>query len=123
MNPWIYRRETAATARALDSETVKRIQWLFERVCRHGYGAEQSLREAVQVGATRMAEAGATHAAIRSAVVACVLGPVLNIPRTSFVTTESRVVSVRRRMTAWVDAVHAVPEGQSQDALDDRKTV
>jgi hypothetical protein len=112
MNPWIHRRETAATDCALDSETVKRIQWLFERVCRHGYGAEQSLREAVQVGAARMAEAGATHAAIRSAVIASVHGQAHDAPSTSLAATESRVMSVQRRMTGWVDAVHAVPEGE-----------
>ena len=111
MNPWVQRRELHATDRTLDTATVRRIQWLFERVCRHGYGAEQSLREAVQVGATRMAEAGATHAAIRSAVVACVYGQARTVvPSTSFVAAEARIASIQQRMTSWVDAVHAVPE-------------
>ena len=111
MNPWISRNETAATEHALDSGTVRRIQWLFERVCRHGYGAEHSLQVAVQIGATRMAEAGATRDAIRSAVDACVRAGAPGMrPAQTILTAEARVSSVRQRMTAWVDAVHAVPE-------------
>ena len=111
MNPWISRHETAATERTLDSGTARRIQWLFERVCRHGYGAEHSLQVAVQVGATRMAEAGATREAIRLAVVACVQGGASGArPARRVLNAEARVSSIRQRMTDWVDAVHAVPE-------------
>jgi hypothetical protein len=106
MNPWISRSEAQATARTLDGATVKRIQWLFDRVCRHGYGAEHSLRLAVQLGAARMVEAGATRDAIRTAIVACVHGQSPeDAPRTMFIAAESRVVSIRRRMTAWADAI------------------
>ncbi|MGH7638109.1 MAG: hypothetical protein ACREOK_10705 [Gemmatimonadaceae bacterium] len=111
MNPWILRAEAPATCRTLDSATVKRIQWLFDRVCRHGYGAEHSLKTAVQIGATRMAEAGATRDAIRSAIVGCVHGPAPDDPRpTTHMAGESRVVSIRKRMTGWADtAVSNVP--------------
>ena len=108
MKSWRLREEAPATANALDTATLKRIQWLFERVCRHGYGAESSLKAAVQGGATRMSQAGATRAAIRSAIAACVHGEALEEPaRTTFMRTESRVVSIRKRMTGWADA--AVP--------------
>ena len=105
MNPRILRAEAPATSSTLDSATVKRIQWLFDRVCRHGYGAEHSLKVAVQIGATRMAEAGATRDAIRSAIAACVHVPAPDDPRpTTFMAGESRVVSIRRRMIGWADA-------------------
>lgn len=108
MNAWRLREEAPATASALDTATLKRIQWLFERVCRHGYGAESSLKSAVQGGATRMLQAGATRDAIRSAITACVHGEAPAAPaRTMFMQTESRVVSIRKRMTGWADA--AVP--------------
>ena len=116
MNPWILRAEAPATSRTLDSATVKRIQWLFDRVCRHGYGAEHSLKVAVELGATRMAEAGATRDAIRSAIVACVHVPAADDPRpTTHLAGESRVVSIRKRMTGWADAAvknaSAAPKG------------
>ena len=105
MNPWIARTETQATALALDSATLKRIEWLFERVCRHGYGAESSLKTAVQMGAARMSKAGATRESIRSAIAACAQGKAPDEPRrTMFMAAESRVVSIRRRMTGWADA-------------------
>jgi hypothetical protein len=98
--------EAPATTSSLDSATIKRIQWLFERVCRHGYGAESSLKSAVQGGATRMRHAGATPAAVRRAIAACVHGPPDKDPsRTTFLASESRVVSVRARMAGWADAV------------------
>lgn len=111
MNPWILRAEAAATSRTLDSATAKRIQWLFDRVCRHGYGAEHSLKAAVQIGATRMSQAGATRDAIRSAIVACVHVPAADDPRpTTYLAGESRVVSIRKRMSGWADAaVSKVP--------------
>lgn len=106
MQHWRSRAEASATTSSLDTATVKRIQWLFERVCRHGYGAESSLKSAVQGGATQMCRAGATRDAIRSAIGACVLGQASEDPsRTTFLATESRVVSIRKRMTAWADAV------------------
>lgn len=105
MNPWILRAEAPATSSTLDSATVKRIQWLFDRVCRHGYGAEHSLKAAVQVGATRMAQAGATRDSVRSAIVACVQVAAPDDPRpTTRLAGESRVVSIRKRMTGWADA-------------------
>lgn len=111
MNPWILRAEAPATSRTLDSATVKRVQWLFDRVCRHGYGAEHSLKAAVEIGARRMAEAGATRDAIRSAIVACVHVLAPDDPRpTRYMAGESRVVSIRKRMTGWADAaVNNVP--------------
>lgn len=111
MNPWISRGETTATPLTLDSATARRIEWLFERVCRHGYGAEHSLRLAVQLGAIRMAEAGATRDAIRAAIVACVHGQMpADAVQTVFVPAEFRVVSIRKRVTAWADA--AFPPSQ-----------
>jgi hypothetical protein len=105
MQSWRSRAEAPATASSLDSATIKRIQWLFERACRHGYGAESSLKSAVQGGATRMRSAGATRDAVRSAIAACVQGPVDEDPsRTTFLATESRVVSVRTRMAEWANA-------------------
>lgn len=105
MNPWILRAESPATSRTLDSATIKRIQWLFDRVCRHGYGAEHSLKVAVQIGVRRMAEAGATRDAIRSAIGACVHVPAADDPRpTTYMAGESRVVSIRKRMIGWADA-------------------
>lgn len=106
MNPWILRAEAQATPRTLDTATLKRIQWLFERVCRHGYGAESSLKAAVEGGATRMSQAGATRDAIRAAIAASVQGQTLDDPaKTTFIATESRVVSIRKRMAGWADAV------------------
>ena len=106
MQSWRSRAEAPATTSSLDTASIKRIQWLFERVCRHGYGAEPSLKSAVQGGATRMRRAGASRDAIRSAIVACVQGQAPDDPsRTTFLATESRVVSIRRRMTGWADAV------------------
>jgi hypothetical protein len=107
MTSWRLREEAPATASALDTATLKRIQWLFERVCRHGYGAESSLKSAVQGGATRMSRAGATREAIRTAIAGSVHGSPEEPARTTFIATESRVVSIRRRMTGWADA--AVP--------------
>ena len=106
MNPWILRAEAQATPRTLDTATLKRIQWLFERVCRHGYGAESSLKAAVEGGATRMSQAGATRDAIRAAIAASVQGQTLDDPaKTTFIAIESRVVSIRKRMAGWADAV------------------
>lgn len=106
MNNWLSRVESAATAHALDAVTIERIRWLFERVCRHGYGAESSLRVAVQVGAMRMAQAGATRGAIERAIVECVRhGTTALSFGTSFLAAESRVDLLRGRMTAWADAV------------------
>jgi hypothetical protein len=102
------RLRTNATAIALDSATLKRIQWLFERVCRHGYGAESSLKCAVQAGATRMSQAGATPTAIRRAIAASVQGHAFDDPaRTTFIAAELRVVSIQNRMMAWADAARA----------------
>lgn len=106
MQSWRSRAEAPATTSSLDTATIRRIQWLFERVCRHGYGAESSLKSAVQGGATRMRSAGASRDAIRSAVTACVQGEAAEDPsRTTFLATESRVVSIRKRMAGWADAV------------------
>ena len=106
MQSWRSRAEAPATTSSLDTATVKRIQWLFERVCRHGYGAESSLKSAVQGGATRMCRAGATRDAIRSAIAACVQAEAAEDPsRTTFLATDSRVVSIQRRMAGWADAV------------------
>lgn len=96
----------AAAALTLDAVTIARIQWLFERVCRHGYGAEPSLRVAVQVGAMRMVKAGATRAAIRSAFVECVKQePSAASLGVAFATAEARVDSLRVRMAVWADDV------------------
>lgn len=108
MQSWRLRAEAPATTSSLDTATIKRIQWLFERVCRHGYGAESSLKSAVQGGASRMCRAGATRDAVRSAIAACVQGQAPeDLSRTTFMATESRVVSIRKRMTGWADAVVA----------------
>lgn len=108
MHSWRSRTEAPATARTLDTATLKRIQWLFERVCRHGYGAERSLKSAVQIGATRMSEAGATREAIRSALNACLQGQTTEeLGRTTFLGTESRLVSIRKRVASWADAAVA----------------
>lgn len=110
MRHWRSRAEATATATTLDTATLKRIQWLFERVCRHGYGAESSLKSAVQGGAARMSRAGATRDAIRTAIAACVRGQAIEDPsRTTFMATESRVVSIQKRMTGWAEA--AIPGG------------
>lgn len=108
MHPWKLRADAPATARSLDTATLKRIQWLFDRVCRHGYGAEPSLKCAVQAGAARMVEAGATRSAIRHAIATSVQGDFSeDLSRTTFVAMESRVVSIRRRMMGWADAALA----------------
>lgn len=118
MHSWRLRTEAPASAVALDTASVKRIQWLFERVCRHGYGAESSLKCAVQAGASRMTAAGATRSAIRSAIEATVEArdpdAHADPSRTTFMTAESRVCSIRTRMAAWADAIAPDgPAGQS----------
>lgn len=117
MHPWRLRAEAPATASTLDTATLKRIQWLFERVCRHGYGAESSLKCAVQEGATRMLQAGATRNAIRAAIAGCVHAETPQEPaRTTFLNAEPRVVSIRKRMTGWADAMspkNSVPPAMS----------
>lgn len=112
MNPWFSQGEVSASAHSLDPVTVERVQWLFERVCRHGYGAEPSLRVAVQVGAMRMAQAGATREAIRSAILRCVQHGTTAVSfGTGFLAAEARVDSIRSRMTAWADAVAIMSPG------------
>lgn len=106
MTHWLSRGETAATAHALDSVTSERVQWLFERVCRHGFGAEHSLRVAVQVGAMRMGQAGASRASVRAAFIDCVrYGVTAKSFGTAFLAAEARVDALRSRMAAWADAV------------------
>ena len=106
MTHWLSRGETAATAHALDSVTVERVQWLFERVCRHGYGAEHSLRVAVQIGAMRMGQAGASRSSVRAAFIDCIRHDVTATSfGTAFLAAEARVDSIRSRMAAWADAV------------------
>jgi hypothetical protein len=106
MNIPISRGETPATAQALDSITVKRVQWLFERVCRHGYGAEHSLRVAVEIGAIRMAQAGATRRAIRAAFAACtsIVSPT-GAAAKPLIAAETRITALLSRMSGWADAV------------------
>jgi hypothetical protein len=105
MNPWRSRADAPATASTLDGPTLKRIQWLFERVCRHGYGAEPSLRAAVHAGATRMSAAGASQEAIRTAIGSSVRGEPSHLADTfSLAGGESRVVAIRKRMVGWADA-------------------
>ena len=104
MNPWRSRADAPATVRSLDTRTLKRIQWLFERVCRHGYGAEASLRAAVRYGAIRMSAAGASRDAIRTAVGSSVRGNAPNLADTFCLDGgESRVVAITRRMVGWAD--------------------
>ena len=95
------RAEVAATAHTLDSASVARIQWLFERACRHGYGAEPSLRAAVEMGAARMTAAGASPGAIRDAVIECVVGDGDNDTDPVVWLGESRMLALRRRMMEW----------------------
>ena len=108
MHPRRSNVEAPATAITLDSATLKRIQWLFERVCRHGYGAESSLKSSVQAGATRMSRAGATRAAIRQAIAASVQGQAIDDPaKTMFMAAESRLLSIQKRMIVWADAAQS----------------
>lgn len=105
MKPRKWRSDAPATTRTLDTVTLKRIQWLFERVCRHCYGAEPSLCAAVRLGAARMSTAGASREAIRTAIGSSVRGDPSHVADSfSLDGGESRVVAIRKRMVAWADA-------------------
>lgn len=104
------RRQTAATAHALDSETEVRIHKHVQRTLQCSFGAELTLRRAVRLGAREMLDAGASFPAIRLAIVQCVLNHPSVLPdKLSLMTGESSATTILKRMLAWTDGVVPTP--------------
>ena len=103
--------QTSATATTLSSVTEERIHKLVLRAVQCSFGAEPALRNAVELGASEMLDAGASFPAVRQAIAECVLRHPSVLPdKLSLMTRESYVSAILKRMLAWTDNVLLTPQ-------------
>ena len=94
-------RRASAAGTALSTETQERIHKLVLRAVQCSFGVEPVLRQAVELGAREMLEAGAPCAAIRQAIAQCVLRHPSVLPdKLSLLTGESHASAILKRMLA-----------------------